>query len=46
MYCLNGFNQSFIYGETPEDLLKACLPDSVKCLLDVYEAVDQIVLVV
>ena len=38
-------NQTFLYVEASEDLLKACMPDSVKSLLQVYEAVEQIVLV-
>ena len=43
--CLNGLNQSFLYVETSEDLPQACMPDSTKRLLGVYEVVEQIALV-
>ena len=43
--CLNGLNQSFLYVETSEDLSQACVPKSFKCLLEVYEVVEQIALV-
>ena len=42
---LNGLNQSFLYVEASEDLPQAYMPDSVKCLLKVFEVVEQIVLV-
>ena len=34
--------RSLLYVEASEDLLQACMPDSVKCLLEVYEVVEQI----
>ena len=36
--CLNGLNQSFFYVEASDDLHRpqACMPDSVKHLLEVY----------
>ena len=45
MYCLNGLSQFFLYVKASEDLPQACMPDSVKHLLEVYEVVEQIVLV-
>ena len=45
MQFLDGLNQSFLYVEASEDLPKACMPDSVKCLLEIYEVVEQVVLV-
>ena len=44
--CLNGLNQSLLYhAEASEDLPQACMLVSVKCLLTVYEVVEQIALV-
>ena len=43
--CLNGSNYSFIYVVASEDLPQACMPDSVKRLLEVYEVGEQITLV-
>ena len=40
-----GLNQSFLYVEASEDLQQACMPGSVKRLLEVYEVVEQIALV-
>ena len=45
MYCLNGLSQFFLYVEASEDLLQACMPDSVKRLLIVHEIVEQVSLV-
>ena len=42
---LNGLNQSFLYVEASEDLLQVCMQDPVKHLLEIYEVVEQIVLV-
>ena len=36
---------SFLYVEASVDLAQACMPDSVKRLLEVYEVVEQIALV-
>ena len=38
-------NQTFLYVEASENLSQACIPDSVKLLLEVYEVVEQIALV-
>ena len=43
--CLNGLNQTFLYVEASENLSQVCIPDSVKLLLEVYEVVEQIALV-
>ena len=43
--CVLGLNWSFIYAEASEDLQQACLPDSVKRLFEVYEVVEQFMLV-
>ena len=40
--CLRGLNQSFPCVEASEDLLQACMPDSVKRLLEIYDVVGQI----
>ena len=45
MQFLDGLNQSFLYVKAPEDLSKACMPDSVRRLLENYEVVEQVVLV-
>ena len=45
MYCLNGLSQFFLYVKASEDLTQACMPDSIKRLLEVYEGVEQIALV-
>ena len=37
-------NQTFLYVEASENLSQACIPDSVKLLLEVYEVVEQIAL--
>ena len=36
---------SFVYSEASEDLPQACMPDSVKYLLEVYKVVELIALV-
>ena len=41
---LNGLNQTFLYVEASVDLPQACMPDSVKSLLEVYVVVEQMVL--
>ena len=38
-------NHSFLYVEASKDLPQTCKPDSVKCLLEVHELVEQILLV-
>ena len=40
-----GLNQSFLYVEASEDLPQACMPYSVKRLLEVDEVVEHIALV-
>ena len=45
MQCLDGLNQSFLYVEASEDLPRACMPDSVKRLLEIYNVVEQVALV-
>ena len=41
---MDGLNQSFLYVEASEDLRQACMPDFVKFLHEVYEVVEQILL--
>ena len=43
--CVLGLKWSFIYAEASEDLQQACMSDSVKRLLEVYEVVENIALV-
>ena len=43
--CLNDLNQTFLYIDASEGLPQACMPDSVKRFLEVYEVVEQTALV-
>ena len=45
MQSLNGLNRLFFYVEAFEDLPQACMTDSEKRLLEVYEVLEQIALV-
>ena len=45
IYCLNGLNWSIICVEASEDLPQACMPGPVKRLPEVYEVLEQLVLV-
>ena len=42
---LDGLNQSFLHVEASEDLPQACMPDSVRHILEACDVVEQIALV-
>ena len=41
MKCPDSLKQSFLYIEVSEDLPQACMSNSIKRLLEIYEVVEQ-----